>query len=115
MGIVPGQDPGPQPEPLLADEPPPPGVEDFSEDVDAMERRIRERGPEDVEQADRQADAVEGDAGSAANSERSAADEEGVGPGSRSDAGQDPTSDQGADPEDPEAQRGEEPSGSSGD
>ena len=102
MGIVPGQDPGPQPEPLLADEPPPPGVEDFSEDVDAMERRIRERGPEEVEKADEQADAVEGESG-----DREAGD----GPGASADAAHDPTSDEGADPEDPEAQRGDEASG----
>lgn len=96
MGIVPGEDPGPRGEPLLADEPRPPGVEDYSEDVDALERRLRERGPAEVEDADRQADAVEGG--------------DGTGSGARADSDRDPTSDEGADPEDPEAQHGEGPS-----
>lgn len=97
MSIVPGQDEGPRAEPIPADEPLPPGVEDWSDDVDAIEKRIRQRGPDEVQAADERADAVEDNAGK---------DE----PGASSDADQDPTSDEGADPEDPEAQRGEEPS-----
>lgn len=98
MSIVPGENPAPRQEPLLNEDPPPPGVEDYSDDVDALEKRIRERGPDEVQQADEQADAVEG------------GDDPDGGAGSRSDAEQDPTSDEGADPEDPEAQRGDGPS-----
>lgn len=94
MGIVPGQDPGYTEEPLLADEPLPPGVEDISGDVDALEKRIRERGPEEVEQADERADAVEGGSSGGAGG---------------ADAAQDPTSDEGADAEDPQAQHGDGP------
>lgn len=108
MSIVPGQDEGPRKEPLLADEPLPPGVEDWSDDVDAIEKRIRERGPDEVQKADEQADAVEGDGG---HDEGDGGSDE---PGSASDAANDPTSDEGADPEDPEAQRGDEPASGSG-
>ena len=97
MGIVPGTEPAPKEEPLLADEPLPPGVVDHTGDIDSLEKRIRERGPEEVEQADEQADAVE---------------DQGTGegrPGSGADSGQDPTSDEGADAEDPQAQHGKGP------
>ncbi|GAA1166665.1 hypothetical protein GCM10009584_04560 [Ornithinimicrobium humiphilum] len=106
MSIVPGQDPVPQSEPLLADEPLPPGVEDWSDDVDALEQRIRQRGPSEVERADEQADAVEGEGG--AQPQESVGE---GGDGSGADASSDPTSDEGADAEDPEAQSGDEPSG----
>ena len=61
MSITPGEVPGPREEPLLADEPIPPGVEDWSDDVDAMEERIRKGGPDEVQEADEAADAVEGE------------------------------------------------------
>ncbi len=102
MSIVPGQDAEPREDPLPADPPLPPGVEDYSDDVDAIEKRIRARGPAEVRQADEQADAVEAAAGQ-------------EGRGTRADAANDPTSDEGADPEDPEAQHGEEPTTSSTD
>ncbi|MFK5635239.1 MULTISPECIES: hypothetical protein [unclassified Ornithinimicrobium] len=60
MSITPGEVPGAREEPILADEPAPPGVEDWSDDVDAMEERIRKGGPDEVEEADEAADAVEG-------------------------------------------------------
>ncbi len=46
-------------EPLLAESPAPPGS-DVEEIVDAIDERIREAGPEDVEEADKAADAVDG-------------------------------------------------------
>lgn len=62
MGIVPGEEPAPRTkEPLLNEEPVPPGVEDYYDEVEELEKRVRERGPEEVEQADEQADAAEGD------------------------------------------------------
>lgn len=91
MGIVPGEDPreasGP---PLLNEEPVPPGVEDLTDDVDEIERRVRQHGPADVERADRQADAVEGDR----EHEEPGDQPDGVEPGSRSDAAHDPTTDE---------------------
>lgn len=103
MAINPGEIPGPRTEdPLLAEEPLPPGGENLAETVEEIDESIRSAGPDDVEQADRRADAAEGDADDAP--ERTADSSH----GSESDASEDPTSDQGADPEDPEAQ-GEEP------
>lgn len=106
MAITPGQEPGPATdEPLLAEEPPPPGSQEVVEDVEELDDRIRAEGPDEVEQADREADAVEGDAEDAAEQGEGTTDE----PGSAADADRDPTSDQGEDPEDPEAQQGADP------
>lgn len=91
MGIVPGVEPdhGVSQPPLLNEDPVPPGVEDLSEDVDEIESRVRGAGPAEVERADEQADAVEGDA---EHEERGDAPD-GVEPGTRSDAANDPTTD----------------------
>ncbi len=98
MGIVPGEEPaertGP---PILNEDPVPPGVEDLRDDVDEIEQRVRRSGPEEVERADRAADAVEGeeDRGEGDDGEDDDAAEE-VGSddaGSASDAANDPTSD----------------------
>ncbi|AXH96295.1 hypothetical protein [Ornithinimicrobium avium] len=91
MGIVPGQDPIPRSgPPLLNEEPVPPGVDDLTEDIDAIEERARRSGPAEVERADRQADAVEGDR----EHEEPGAERDGVEPGARSDAANDPTTDE---------------------
>ncbi len=74
--------------PLLADEPLPPGS-DAEEIVDAIDKRIRDRGSAQVQEADESADASEGQ-----QSGGSAADRP------RSDAAQDPTDD-GADNDQP--------------
>ena len=104
MSITPGQEPGPRTEePLLAEEPLPPGGDNLAQTVEAIDRKLRRRGPDKVEQADEEADAAEGDASDA---EDRAGDE---GPGAGSDAQEDPTSDEGADAEDPEAQDGDGP------
>ncbi|CAN5869327.1 MAG: hypothetical protein M3520_12185 [Actinomycetota bacterium] len=74
--------------PLLADEPLPPGS-DAEEIVDAIDKRIRDRGSAEAQDADESADASEGQ-----RSGGSAADRP------RSDAAQDPTDD-GADNDQP--------------
>ncbi|WP_122262656.1 hypothetical protein [Ornithinimicrobium cerasi] len=104
MSITPGEEPGPRTEePLLAEEPLPPGGDNLARTVEEIDKKIRSRGPDEVEDADEAADAAEGDAEDA--DERSGDD----GAGSDADAQQDPTSDEGADPEDPEAQGADEP------
>ena len=112
MGITPGVEPGPvEEEPLLAEEPLPPGSE-LAEKVEELDERIRQAGPDEVREADQEADAVEGDAGDSLSGEADAdkGSDEGSGKGSDlgsdADADEDPTSDAGADPEDPEAQQG---------
>jgi hypothetical protein len=47
---------GAPPTGILATEPLPPGGEDIRKIVDAIDQRIRELGPQDVEQADESAD-----------------------------------------------------------
>lgn len=47
-------------EPLLAEGPLPPGSE-VEELVDSLDDRIRERGPDEVEEADEQADDAQGE------------------------------------------------------
>ena len=104
MSITPGAEPDPAEEsPLLADEPLPPGTADLAQAVEEIDEHIRSEGPEEVEEADKQADAVEGDAEDAQDPKADRA------PGSDADADADPTSDEGADAEDPEAQQGREP------
>ena len=62
MGIVPGTEPGPyETEPLLAEEPLPPGKEERVEAVDDIERSVREGGSAEAKEADEAADAVEGE------------------------------------------------------
>ena len=96
MGITPGVEPAPAEE-----EPLPPGSE-LAEKVEALDERIRQAGPDEVQEADDKADAVEGDADDAL----SPGSDTSSGTGSDADADEDPTSDPGADPEDPEAQQG---------
>ncbi|WP_131105855.1 hypothetical protein [Ornithinimicrobium sufpigmenti] len=99
MGITPGEEPGPvEEQPLLAEEPLPPGSE-LAEKVEELDERIRQAGPEEVREADEEADAVEGDADDDTRTRDADA-------GSDADSDADPTSDEGADPEDPEAQHG---------
>lgn len=101
MGITPGVEPGPvEEEPLLAEEPLPPGRNNLAKEVEALDERIRKSGPDEVQQADEEADAVEGDPDDATSRD---ADSD---TGSDADADEDPTSDEGVDAEDPEAQRG---------
>ena len=101
MGITPGVEPGPvEQEPLLAEEPLPPGRAELADQVEAIDDRIRAAGPDEVQEADEEADAVEGDADDAHSRD---ADSD---TGSDADADQDPTSDEGVDAEDPEAQQG---------
>ena len=101
MAIVPGEIPEPREEPpLLAEEPLPPGVGDIAQQIEDLDKKIREGGPEEIEQADEAADAAEGDADDA---QERVADTDA---GSDSDSDEDPTSDEGADAEDPEAQQG---------
>src|SRR5699024_11888682 len=62
MGIVPGTEPGPyQEEPLLAEEPLPPGEEQRIEEVDQIAKDVRASGSKEAEAADEKADAVEGE------------------------------------------------------
>ena len=101
MGITPGVEPGPvEEEPLLAEEPLPPGAAHLAEEVEAIDGRIRAEGPDEVQEADEEADAVEGDADDAQT--RDADSDQ----GSDADSDADPTSDEGVDAEDPEAQHG---------
>lgn len=58
MSITPGETSEPRDEPpLLNEEPPPPGEEDLTSVIEAIDDRIREAGPEEVEQADEEMDA----------------------------------------------------------
>lgn len=101
MGITPGVEPGPvEDQPLLAEEPLPPGRSELAEKVEAIDERIRKAGPDEVQEADEAADAVEGDADDAHSR---GADSDA---GSDADSDEDPTSDEGVDAEDPEAQQG---------
>lgn len=108
MGIVPGTEPGPyQEEPLLAEEPLPPGEEQRIEEVDQIAKDVRASGSKEAEAADEKADAVEGEGQHEGGEEKTEDGEPADGPGdgdetgdaaSDADAGADPTDDgEGAD------------------
>ena len=75
MAIVPGQagNPG-EGKPMLADEPLPPGHGDIAQQVEDLDKRIREAGPDEVQAADEAADQDEGDASDAVGSGTSDSD-----------------------------------------
>ncbi|PZU48844.1 MAG: hypothetical protein DI571_03045 [Arsenicicoccus sp.] len=52
MSIIPGSEPRPEgSEPMLADEPLPPGEHDIEETVDALDQKVRQSGSEEVAEA----------------------------------------------------------------
>ena len=103
MGIVPGTEPGPhEEEPLLAEEPLPPGKEERVETVDEIEQDVRASGSEEARAAEDAADAVEGEGQHEEGEEKTEDGEPADGPGdpeetgdaaSDADADADPTDD----------------------